>query len=385
MAKSSLESAHLPSRGGRLARLPLEFGGEAGQHHAKSKNSYCIAFLIPLCGTAGLWSPSCIASGQVAVEELNRETGIRGRRVEAIMIDSAIEAAAPVEAIVNTLIADHTIDAIVGMHISTIRQRLRDVVRQRVPYIYTPLYEGGEETPGIFAIGETPDLQLVPAMDFLHNSYCLKRWALIGNDYVWPRVSHVVAKRKIRELSTSLVYERYLPFGLTDIEQILDELQRSNADGVLLSLIGQDAVLFNRSFGQLAFDHKMVRLSCAMEENELLASGADGLRRLFSSASYFGALQTEVNAAFRERYYGLHGDSAPLLNVIGQSMYEGVHFLASLIADYGDQWRNLHIQDMPCMSYPSARPRRHGGSGQISMPIYLARANGIRFEVIKSL
>ena len=349
------------------------------------QEAHCIALLIPLCGTAGLWSPSCIASAQVAVEELNREAGIKGRNVELIMIDSAIEAPTPVEKIVNVLIANHTIDAIVGMHISTIRQRLREVVRQRVPYIYTPLYEGGEQTPGIFPIGETPNRQLVPAMDFLHNSYRLKRWALIGNDYIWPRVSHVVAKREIRELSASLVYERYLPFGFTDIEQILDKLNRSNADGVLLSLIGQDAVLFNRSFGELALDRKMVRLSCAMEENELLASGADGLRRLFSSASYFGVLRTEANAAFRERYYGLHGDSAPLLNVIGQSIYEGVHFLASLIADHGDQWRGLHMQDMSCMSYPSARLRRHGGSGQISMPVYLARADGIQFAVIKSL
>ena len=385
MKKGSCESVRLCGRHGRLARLPLEYKGEPARLCSNYQNTYNIALLIPLCGTAGIWSPSCIASAQVAVEELNGRAGIGGRRIEPIMIDSAIEASVPVESLVDELINTQAIDAIVGMHISTIRQRLREVVRQRVPYIYTPLYEGGEETPGIFPIGETPNLQLVPAMDFLHNSYWLRKWALIGNDYVWPRVSHAVAKRKIRELRASLVYERYLPFGLTDIEQVLDELKRSKADGVLLSLIGQDAVLFNRSFGERALDHSMVRLSCAMEENELLASGADGLKRLFSSASYFGVLQTEANAAFRERYYGLHGDRAPLLNVIGQSMYEGVHFLASLIADHGDQWRNLHIHDMPCMSYPTARPRGHGGSGQISMPIFLARADGIQFEVIKSL
>ena len=291
----------------------------------------------------------------------------------------------PVERLVDELITAHAIDAIVGMHISTIRQRLSKVVRQRVPYIYTPLYEGGEQTPGIFPIGETPDLQLAPAMDFLHNCYFIKRWALIGNDYIWPRTSHDFAKRKIRELRTSLVYERYLPFGLSHVDIILDELDRSNADAVLISLIGQDAVLFNRSFGDLALDHKMVRLSCAMEENELLASGADGLKRLFSSASYFGVLQTEANAAFRERYYGLHGDRAPLLNVIGQSMYEGVHFLSSLIAGHADCWTRLHFQDLPCMSYPSARMRGHAKNGQFSMPIYLARADGIQFEVIKAL
>ena len=33
------------------------------------KSYYRVALLVPLCGSAGLWSPSCIACAQVAVEE----------------------------------------------------------------------------------------------------------------------------------------------------------------------------------------------------------------------------------------------------------------------------------------------------------------------------
>ena len=57
--------------------------------------TFRVALLIPMCGSAGLWAPSCIASAQVAVNELNRASGISGRQVQMIMIDTALEAQTP--------------------------------------------------------------------------------------------------------------------------------------------------------------------------------------------------------------------------------------------------------------------------------------------------
>ena len=47
------------------------------------------------------------------------------------------------------------VDALVGMHTSPVRQRIVRAVGGQLPFVYTPLYEGGERTPGVFAIGET--------------------------------------------------------------------------------------------------------------------------------------------------------------------------------------------------------------------------------------
>ena len=133
----------------------------------RTQSTFRVALLIPMCGSAGIWGPSCISSAQVAAEELNRGDGIGGRKVHLIMIDAAVEAEVPVEETVSELIETQSIDAIVGMHISAVRQRLSKVVCQRIPYIYTPLYEGGERTAGLFAIGETPSEQLGPSMEMI--------------------------------------------------------------------------------------------------------------------------------------------------------------------------------------------------------------------------
>lgn len=348
------------------------------------RSAFRVALMIPMCGAAGLWAPSCIASAQLAVDEINRGRGIRGRPVELIMIDSAVEAAAPVDALVNSLIELGAIDAIVGMHISAIRQRLSKIVQARIPYIYTPLYEGGERTPGIFAIGETPPEQIGPAIARLQARYRPRRWAMIGNDYVWPRTSHGYAKQQLRALGVEMVHERYLPFGLGEMEAEVEALKHSGADALLLSLVGQDAVDFNRAFGAAGLDRRVIRLCCAVEENGLLAIGAENLNRMFSAAAYFGALATEANAAFREAYHGFHGDHAPMLNALGQSTYEGLHFLSSMLAPGDDDWRGLSGPMTGRIAHRSARWQR-GADRARERPIYLARADGLVFHIEERL
>ncbi|MCC5968981.1 MAG: substrate-binding domain-containing protein [Pararhodobacter sp.] len=377
-------SALYPARDRGYRLLPETVASPHDDLVLSPKSAFRVALAIPLCGSAGLWAPSCIAAAQLAVAELNRGRGICGLPVELVMIDSAVEATVPVDALIDSLIDLGAVDAIVGMHISAIRQRLSKIIQSRIPYIYTPLYEGGERAPGIFAIGETPSEQVGPAMERLQAIYRPRRWAMIGNDYVWPRTSHGYAKQHLQKLGVTLVYERYLPFGLGDMTCEVESLAASRADALLLSMVGQDAVDFNRAFGQAGLDRQMFRLCCAVEENGLLAIGPDNLKRLFSAASYFGALRTDVNACFREAYHGFHGDRAPMLNALGQSTYEGLHFLHTLLERVPEGWRDA--------TGPMARRLRHrsarwlGGDDETAVrPIYLARADGMLFNISEKL
>jgi ABC-type branched-subunit amino acid transport system substrate-binding protein len=364
---------------------PSELSEIEGKLSDFPRNTFRIGLLIPMCGSAGLWAPSCISSAQVAVAQLNEKDGIDGRPVELIMIDSALEAQTPVEEVINSLIEIQAIDAIVGMHISAVRQNLSKIIRQRVPYIYTPLYEGGENTKGIFAIGDTPDRQLGPALEHFCKDMKIKNWALVGNDYVWPRSSNSYATKKLSQLSAHITYERYLPFGVSDMSSLVSEIAQSNAEAVLLSLVGQDAVTFNRAFGEAGMHDRMVRFSCAIEENGLLASGEENLKRLYSAASYFGSLATPENENFRERYYRIHGDTAPALNALGQSTYEGVQFLAGLMTAYKDDWRDKDSRSLGAIKFDSVRRSRHSKRNLNEAPIYLTKADGALFEIIKEL
>lgn len=368
---------------GETASFP--HGAAGARYLRQAQRPYRVALLIPMCGTAGLWAPSCIASAEVALQELNAAAGIAGRQVEIVVIDAALEAATPIEDVADELVSQGQIDAIVGMHISAVRQKLVATVRGRVPFVYTPLYEGGEASPGVFTIGDTPARQLGPAIGYMSARFKLKKWALIGNDYIWPRVSHAYAKNQLRHEHRELVYEKYLPFSSNSLADEVETIGTSGADAVLMSLVGQDAVEFNRLFGALGLSSKMFRLSCAIEENGLLASGARNLDRLFSSASYFAGLETPGNVAFRERYHSLHQERAPMLNALGQSTYEGLHFLASLVKQSDGQWLRRAAAVPKPITYKSARRGVYLTNAHNKSPVFLARANGFVFDDLMRL
>lgn len=346
---------------------------------------YSIGLFVPTSGALGIWGPSTIACARLAAEEINRAGGLLGQEVRLLLVDAADERSDLVEQ-TGQVLADGEIDAIVGMHTSAVRQRLLEPIGGSLPYVYTPLYEGGERSPAVYTIGETPQQQLRPAIHALSTRFKLRRWALLGNDYIWPRTSHVLARAYVKEVGGEVVDDLYLPLGTSHFDPVLERLARLKADAVLLSLAGQDAIEFNRNFGSAgSLVRGIVRLSCAIEENGLLAMGAENTDHLYAAAGYFSGVQSDANMAFKERYYTLHGERAPTLNALGQSTYEGVHFLAALIQHCHRLRNGPAALGRAPLQYRSARDAAYINNDHKLYPMYLARAEGHLFEVVERL
>ena len=343
-----------------------------------------IALCVPLGGLTGIWGPSALASAKLAAAELNGGRGIGGRALRLITVD-ADDDAQNLEQELQALVRAGEVEALVGMHTSHVRQRILNAVGGEIPYVYTPLYEGGECTPGVFTIGETPARQLQPAIAWLARHEAPRRWALLGNDYVWPHVSNRLARRYIADSGAVVVAEEYVPLHTADFSAQIDALLRTGADAVLLSLVGEDAIAFNRAFGSQGLARSALRLSCAIEENELLAIGAENTDRLFVASSYFAALTTDANLAFRERYHAHFGSRAPTLNSLGQSTYEGVHFLAALFEQGLTERASWPRVGAVPIAYQSAREAVYAGNGATASPVYLAIADGHMFRIIDRL
>lgn len=340
-----------------------------------------VGLFIPTSGAAGIWGPSCRACARLAAKEINETGGILGHDVSLRIEDAGAD---PDETASRAawLAFEGEIQAIVGMHISAVRESLVRSVGGRLPYVYTPLYEGGERTPGVFAIGETPSDQLFPAIDWLAERYGVRRWVLVGNDYVWPRTTHALAKTYLSAKHSDVAGERYLPFGLQDFDGVIEWIDGLEPDAVLVSLVGQDSVNFNRAFGRAGLSEKVLRFSCAIEENVLLGIGEANTDGLFVASGYFAILPTRENGSFKERYYSLYGENAPTLNAIGQSLYEGMHFLSALLRGTAEHdWRHL---DRP-LSYGGARNAVFGADRHNAAPIFLAEARGNSFDIVAQL
>lgn len=340
-------------------------------------DSFSIGLFVPMIGVAGIWGPSCIACATLAAEEINQAGGILGREVK-IKCFNASDEVEDLAQITRELVDSGSISAIVGMHTSSVRRAVIEGCQGRLPYVYTALHEGGERSPGVCTIGETPDRQLRPVIEVFVDQWKAKRWMFIGNDYEWPWVTHRLARSYVQQSGGVVLSDIYVPFGVEDFAVILQRIEDTKPDAVLLSLVGQDAIDFNRAFGQAGLGHSILRLSCAVEENILLAIGAGNADNLFVSSGYFGASTDDANMSFKERYHQRFGQRAPTLNSLGQSNYEGIRFAAALAM------KALGREDNKPLDYHGVRGIRWSSNSSANYPIHLARAEGHQFHVVKS-
>ena len=80
---------------------------------------------------------------ELAVEEINKAGGIMGRQIELLSADGGGRRAEAAKSAVRLMLEDK-VDLFIGSHDSATREALVATIKGKVPYIYTPVYEGGE-------------------------------------------------------------------------------------------------------------------------------------------------------------------------------------------------------------------------------------------------
>jgi ABC-type branched-subunit amino acid transport system substrate-binding protein len=337
--------------------------------------------VVPLQGPGGVFGPSCEAVSQLVAHDLNADGGVLGREVQIEVVDGGVEPELVARRI-DQLVTAGAIHAVSGWHISSVRNALAPVVASRVPYAYPALYEGGERRRDIYCSGETPDRQIAPALRWLRDNAGVRRWFVVGDDYVWPRSSLAAVREYARALDLDIVGGRFVDMGRVEMSGIARAAVASGCDAVLMLLVGQDAVEFNRACAEIGAADSFVRFSPLMDESMLLASGQDGARGLFVAASFFRSMVGANSMDLVGNYHQMHGPQAPPLGGIAESCYEGPQLLSQLIHRAG---RLTDIATSDPVSYDSPRGTVHYQAEATVQPVHLAVANGYDFDVLTTL
>lgn len=352
--------------------------------HGGNRRRLRIANLLTYSGSPGIWGPAASNSLLLAASEINRRGGILGREVELAILD----AGGPIEDVVHRTeraISADGIDVIMGSHISAVRVAVRKVTSGRVPYIYTPVYEGGESTPGVMAIGETPRCQSRPAIHWLADAMKASRWYLVGSDYVWPWVSQRESKNYIAQAGGRLVGEEFMRIGEDDYSASLDRIRAARPDIVMISLIGADSIAFNRAFAECGLAATTLRLVAGADETVLLGIGADNSENLFCASGYFTSFTSRANDDFLSSYHDMFGANAPPMGSIAQSNYEGLRFLQAAANGAGTLAFDPLCEAGRNIVYTGARGSVTIRDNHAEMRMHIARAEGLDFKLVKTI
>jgi len=116
------------------------------------------------------------------------------RQVSLTVIDASDESASLEDEVLD-LVEDGGVAAMVGMHTSSVRERITRVVGGRLPLVYTPFMRAGSCRP---ADGDRRNAGRFTAAGacVAQHALCLTRWYLLGNDYCWPRRTHALASER---------------------------------------------------------------------------------------------------------------------------------------------------------------------------------------------
>ena len=342
-----------------------------------------VSILVAMSGPSGMFGPSTRDCALLAAEEINQNTGgLLGSEIHLEFIDVGQDSTVYINTL-DRLLTDNC-KAIIGTHDSAVRSTVSRHIQGNIPYIYTPPYEGDETGKGLFVLGETPYQQLSPVLPWFMQEKQVNTWYMVGNAYQWPYTTNWLAKQFIGITGGEVLGEEYVPFGSENFEHELRQIEELCPDAVLVTLVGSDSVNFNRAFAEKGLADKIIRYGPLIEENTLLGIGVDCTEGIFSSSGYFTCLDTTQNRNFMERYAAKFGNNAPMLNVVGQSCYDGLHFLAKLTT----KAKSLDVRKLASFTegftFESPRGSMVIHNRHSTKTIYLAEAEGIDFKIIET-
>jgi urea transport system substrate-binding protein len=351
---------------------------------AAAASPFKIGLFIPLSGPASLFGPTDRACAELAAAEVNKRGGILGHPITLYPTDAGGPPAETAKSAIR-LMLEERVDLFIGSHDSATRQALVATIKGKVPYIYTPVYEGGECDFNVYCLGETPAQQARPSITWLAEQRKAKSYYLIGDDYVWPRETNAATKKYIAENGGKVIGEEYVPFGAPNkFEEVVTRIKSAKPDVVVSTLVGADNVNFNRTFAGFGLDKDIARVAFLLEENTLHGIGAESSGNLYSCMGYFANIPSEANKKFKAAYFAKFGDKAPQLSTIGVDCYAGINCADALVTKaHGTSAERCMAASEGLVFATAAGPAVMRGR-QVDKTMFLAVCKGVEFDVIKT-
>jgi len=307
-------------------------GSGAGGHGVGGRGPIRIGVLHSLSGTMAV-SESTVADAVLfAVDELNRQGGVMGRKVLPIVVDGKSDwPTFATEA--ERLITQEHVSAVFGCWTSACRKTVKPVFEKYHSVLFYPVqYEGLEQSPNIIYTGAAPNQQIIPAIKWSMDNLG-RRFFLVGSDYVFPRTANRIIKAQLIALRGEVVGEDYAPLGSQDFSAIIAHILAAKPDVILNTINGDSNLGFYKALraAGIASD-RMPVMSFSVAEAEVKAIGPSLMAGDYASRNYFQTVDTPENRAFLARFKAAHGPNyvftAPM-----EAAYFGVMMWAKAVTE----------------------------------------------------
>ena len=286
--------------------------------HAQAGGTIKIGVLHSLSGTMAISETVLKDTVLMAIDEINAQGGVLGKKLEPVVVDPASNWPLFAEK-AKQLLTQDKVAAVFGCWTSVSRKSVLPVFEESNGLLFYPA---------------------IPAVDYLMSKEggAAKRWVLLGTDYVYPRTTNKILRAylKSKGVKDSDIDEKYTPFGHSDYQTIVADIKKFSAGGktaVVSTINGDSNVPFYKELGNAGLKAKDVPVvAFSVGEEELRGVDTKPLVGHLAAWNYFMSLKNPANSAFTQKWAAYakakniagHKDK-PLTNDPMEATYIGIH------------------------------------------------------------
>jgi urea transport system substrate-binding protein len=214
-----------------------------------------VGILHSVTGTMAISETGSVQAEKLAIEQINAEGGVLGRKIKFIQEDGASDWPTFAEKAKKLLVNDK-VASVMGCWTSASRKAVLPVFEQYNGMLYYPtFYEGLEASKNVIYTGQEATQQIIAGLDWVQKEKGAKTFYLLGSDYIWPRTSNKIARKHIENfLKLKVVGEEYFPLGSTQFNSVINKIKLSKPDVIYAIIVGGSNVAFYKQLKAAGID-----------------------------------------------------------------------------------------------------------------------------------
>lgn len=327
-------------------------------------------FVVPVIGK--------VRGIQLAAEEINQAGGIAGRPLELVIYDTQSDNTRHQELMRRVLQRDK-VDVVFSGFSSAAREAYRPIVRQFNGFaFYNNQYEGGVCDANMIVTGAVPEQQFSTLIPWMMEKYG-KRVYTLAADYNFGQISAEWVRKIVEQHGGEVVGEDFIPVGVSQFSQNIQNIQRAKPDFVVTLLVGtaqasyyEQAMASNVGLPMAS----SVNVGQAYEHKRFKAPSLAGM---YITTNYIEEVDTPESKAFVEKWRKRFPQE-PYINQEAQNSYHAVYLYKQMVERAGgstkrDDLRAVIAKGDVCVDAPEGRVCIDPKSQHVSHTMYLARVN----------
>lgn len=288
-----------------------------------------IGLLEDVSGDLALMGKPKLNGSQLAVEEINKAGGIMGRKIELIHLDPQGDNARYQE-FARRLVSRDKVDVLIGGITSASREAVRPIInRTSIPYFYTNQYEGGVCDANMISIGAVPEQQFSTLIPYMVERFG-KRVYVVAADYNFGQLSAEWNRSILKELGGTVVGEEFIPLGVSQFAQTIQNIQKAKPDWILTINVGaaQDSFFEQAAAAKLNIPMgSSIKIMLGFEHKRF---APPALNNMHATANWFEEVDTPAAAEFKKKWRAKF-PSETYINDMGYNAYTALYMYKQMV------------------------------------------------------